>query len=279
MLPQMVFAALMSLDAKTTQVQIGEKFEVNLFINTAQENINAFEGRIIFTKDILNLKDIRDGNTIVNFWVEEPKNQEGTIIFSGITPGGFNGKNGLIFSAIFEAKEVGIAKFEIKDARVLRNDGTGSAATLAVVPLDVVISEGASAEIPIITKVQDTEPPESFVPEVAKDETLFEGKWFVVFATQDKTSGLDHYELKENRQKFLTFFSRWRIAEGPYILQDQELRSYVFVKAVDKAGNERIMEINPQNPLGWYENYENWIIMILLGVVIAYVIRKFLWRR
>jgi len=50
------------------------------------------------------------------------------------------------------------------------------------------------------------------------------------------------------------------------------------VKAIDKAGNERIVKINPQNPLGWYENYENWLI-IVLGLIIAYAIKKFLWRR
>ena len=138
----------------------------------------------------------------------------------------------------------------------------------------MTISSEAPAATPTITKVKDTEPPESFVPEISRDELIANGKWFVVFVTQDKASGIDRYEIKESRQKILTFFSRWRVAESPYVLQDQELRSYVFVKAVDKNGNQRIIKIAPRNPLEWYENYENWLI-IVLGLLIAYATKNF----
>lgn len=277
-LPQMVFAAQIFFESKTTQTQIGGKIEINLFVNTEQESINAFEGKMLFPSGVLDLKEIRDGNTIVNFWVEKPKNQNGAIIFSGITPGGFSGEKGLIFSAIFEAKKEGVAKFEINDARVLRNDGTGSEATLITVPFEIVVSRGAPAEIPAIPKIIDRERPESFVPEIARNETLLEGKWFVVFATQDKSSGIDHYEVKESRQKIFSVFGKWSAAESPYILADQELRSFVWIKAVDKTGNERVVKISPNNPLMGYENYENWI-MIIVGVFIVALIARKLWKR
>ena len=277
-LPQMVFAAQISFDARTAQAQVGKSFEVTLFVNTEQENINAFEGKVTFPNDLLNLKEIRDGNTIVNFWIEKPKAQDNIIVFSGVTPGGFNGKKGLIFSVIFEAKKEGVVKFEVNDARILRNDGIGSVAVLSVVPLEMVISKGTQIEIPAIPKIEDRERPESFVPEIARDESVSSGKLFIVFLTQDKASGIDHYEIKESRQKIMTFFSRWRVAESPHVLKDQELRSYIFVKAIDKAGNERTAKIPPKNPLRWYDNYENWII-IILGLIIVYAIKKFLWRR
>ena len=278
-LPQIVFAAQISFDAKTTQTQVGKNFEVILFVNTEQENLNAFEGKVTFPNALLDLKEIRDGNTIVNFWIEKPKAQDNAIIFSGVTPGGFNGKSGLIFSAIFEAKKEGVAKFEVKDARILRNDGTGSAAVLSMIPLEVVISKEARIEIPAIQKIEDREQPELFVPEIARDESISDGEWFIAFVTQDKVSGIDHYEIKESRQKILTFFSRWRAAESPHVLKDQELRSYIFVKAVDKTGNERIVKLSPQNSLRWYENYENWIILIVIAVVFASGAKKILWKK
>jgi len=271
----LVFAAEIRLDANKTEVNSGEQFEVKFFVNTPEESVNAFEGKVTFSNNLLDLKEIRDGNTIVNFWIEKPKAQDNTIVFSGVTPGGFNGKNGLIFSAIFEAKKEGVAKFEINDARILRNDGIGSTAVLSAAPFEMVISKGAQIEIPALPKIEDRERPESFVPEIARDESVSIGKWFIVFLTQDKASGIDHYEVKESRQKILTFFSRWRGAESPYVLRDQELRSYIFVKAIDKAGNERTAKILPKNPLRWYENYENWII-IILGLVIVYAIKRFL---
>ena len=278
-LPQIVFAAQISFDAKTTQTQVGKNFEVILFVNTEQENLNAFEGKVTFPNALLDLKEIRDGNTIVNFWIEKPKAQDNAIIFSGVTPGGFNGSSGLIFSAIFEAKKEGVAKFEVNDARILRNDGIGSTAVLSITPFEMVISKGAQVEIPAIQKIEDREQPELFMPEIARDKSISDGEWFIAFVTQDKVSGIDHYEIKESRQKILTFFSRWRVAESPYILQDQELRSYIFIKAVDKAGNERIAEILPQNPLRWYENYENWIILIVIAVIFASGAKKILWRK
>ncbi|MDP3769985.1 MAG: cohesin domain-containing protein [bacterium] len=273
-----VFAAQISFDAKTEQAHVGKKIEVTLLINTEQENINAFEGNVTFPNDLLNLKEIRYGNTIVNFWIEKPKAQDNTIVFSGITPGGFNGKNGLIFSAIFEAKKKGIARFEVNDARMLRNDGIGSMAVVSAIPFEMMISEKTQAEIPALLKKEDHEQPELFMPEIAKTEALFEGKRFLVFATQDKISGLDYYTIKESRQNFFTFFSKWSQAKSPYVLQDQELRSSIFVKAVDNAGNKRIVKIMPSNPLMWYENYENWVI-IILGLLIAHAIKKFLWRK
>ena len=117
------------------------------------------------------------------------------------------------------------------------------------------------------------------MPEIARDESISDDKWFIVFATQDKASGVDHYEVKESRQKILTFFSRWRAAESPHVLKDQELRSYIFVKAVDKTGNERIVKLSPQNSLRWYENYENWIILIVIAVVFAFGAKKILWKK
>lgn len=277
-LPQIVFAAQIFFEAKATQAQIGQKFEVKLFVNAEQESINAFEGKITFPSDILDLKEMRDGNSIVNFWIEQPKNQNDAIVFSGVTPGGFNGEKGLIFSAIFEAKKEGIAQFEIHDARILRNDGTGSGAILTVVPFEIAVSSGAPTDIPAPPKAKDRERPESFMPEIARDETLFDGKWFVVFVTQDKTSGIDHYEVKESRQRILSVFKKWILVESPHALVDQELRSFIWVKAVDKAGNERIIKIAPRNPLAWYENYENWT-MIIVGVFIAALAARKLWKK
>jgi len=277
-LPQFVFAADIFFEAKINEVRIGEQFEVNLFVNTPEEGINAFEGEITFPNDLVKVEEIRDGNSIVNFWIDKPEVQNGAIVFSGITPGGFQGNKGLFFSVVFETKSEGVARFEINDARVLRNDGTGSQAVLTIAPFEMTISSEASVVVPVVTKVKDIELPESFAPEISRDESIANGKWFVVFATQDKASGIDHYKIKETQQRFLYIFSKWISGESPYVLQDQELKSYVFIKAVDKAGNERIVKINPQNPLGWYENYENWLI-VLLGLVIAYIIKNFLWWR
>jgi len=263
-----VFAAQMFFEAKKTEIGVGEKIEVNLFINSEKESVNAYEAKIFFSGDILNVKEIRDGNSIVIFWIEKPKIEDGKISFSGITPGGFEGEKGLILSIIFEAKKEGVSKFEIKDARVLKNDAMGSEASLSILPFEILVSK----EIPPqeILEIEDREPPETFVPEIARDETIFGGKWFLVFSTKDKGSGIDHYEVKEGKRPFV-------IAESPYLLKNQNLDEEIVVKAVDKKGNERIVVIPPKFPKPWYKKPEIFAILILIAVFL--VVSIILWKR
>ena len=108
----------------------------------------------------------------------------------------------------------------------------------------------------------DTTPPEDFKPEIGRDPAIFEGKYFLSFATTDKTSGIDYYEVKEGKRDF-------KKAGSPYSLEDQSLQSTILVKAVDKAGNERISEIIPPAKLFFY-----WmaLITIICLVIISWIV-------
>jgi GxxExxY protein len=271
-----VQAAEISLDSKTKEIGVGGQFEAAIFLNTENEDINAVGGKVVFPETFLKLKEIRDGNSIINFWVDKPrittnKNTNGNeIMFSGITPGGFNGERGFLFSVIFQAKQEGRGSIEIQDAKFLLNDGLGTPAKITAKTLEfVAIRDGIRDDSWSVPK--DAEPPEDFTPEISQDPNIFDGKYFLVFATQDKNSGIDHYEVCEgNRIKCV-------IAESPYLLQNQKLNQKIFVKAIDKSGNERMTTIEPRYPLKWYERYEIWAI-IIIGLVIAYAMRKFLWK-
>jgi len=270
-------AAEINLSLKDKEIKLNQQFEVLVSLDTQDESINAIEGKLLYPDKLLELKEIKNANSIINFWVEKPHMElNGVIVFSGITPGGYKGENGLIFSLIFESQNAGNGNLEISDTKVLLNDGEGTRTNLSLVPLGIFISEEISQDQ--ISYAKDDEKPESFAPEVSSVFDIFEGKEFLVFITQDKGSGIDHYEIKETRQRFLTMFSDWIPAESPYILQDQELSSYIFVKAVDKFGNKRIEKITPQNPIKWYRNYENWIIIVIV-LILACIIRKILWEK
>ena len=267
-----VFAAEIRVDGKNREIKTGEQFTATIFLNT-EESINALEGQLAFPADVLELVEIQSGNSIVIFWIDKPKVEADKIFFSGIIPGGFTGENGLILSVLFQAKKPGAGSIMIQGIKVLKNDGVGSTAAAITSDFQFAIVEGTPAVLR--AKAKDQEPPESFKPEIARDSTIFDGEWFLVFATQDKGLGIGRYEIKETRSRIFGLFPKWISAESPYALRDQKLKSYIFVKAVDKAGNVRIEKILPRNPLRWYENYENWII-IVLGLTIAYAIKKFL---
>ncbi len=281
--PHNAFAGAMFLETENREIQLNNQFKVELFVDTEDENINVFAGKIAFPDELLELKNINSGNSIVNFWVEQPSLiSKSFILYSGMTPGGYRGGKGFIFSMIFLAKQEGSGSIEFREGKLLKNDGRGTSADLGIKNLELRIYDlGIEPLHPksYILYSQDKEPPESFAPEVAADPTVFDGKWFLVFATQDKDSGIDHYEVKETRQKFLGIFLKWIPVESPYVLRDQELKSYVLVKAIDKAGNTRVEKILQKNPLKWYENYENWIIIIAIMAFVVYLAKRFLWRK
>jgi len=110
----------------------------------------------------------------------------------------------------------------------------------------------------------DTTLPEEFKPEIGRDPTIFEGKYFLSFATTDKTSGVDYYEVKEGKRDF-------KKVKSPYLLEDQSLKSKIVVKAIDKAGNEKIAQIIPPK-----KSFPYWIIPIIfiLTVIIGWIIYK-----
>lgn len=268
----LVLAAEISFDTKTQEIKANQLFEVGVFINTDNEEINAIEGKITFPQDLLEVKKINDGNSIINFWIEKPKSaSEGQIAFSGIVPGGYEGKQGLIFSATFLANKEGNGTIRFSEVKALRNDGRGTEANTRISNFEFrILKSEVQIPSPEFQIPIDRDPPEEFTPQIAADPVIFEGEWFLVFATQDKGSGIDHYEVCEGKRKCVT-------AESPYLLQNQNLDREITVRAIDKSGNERVATIPAQKPRAWYKDYA--IIAILIIVAVAYLIWKILWKK
>ncbi len=265
-----VFAAEIRLNTNKLEVNSGEQFLVDIIIRS-EESLNAIEGQLVFSADKLLVKDIRDGNSVINFWVEKPRETSGIILFSGITPGGFSGTNNRIFSVVFEAKNNGLASVALRDTKALLNDGLGSQAMLSTHDTTVFIKPGDNSAPK--EKLTDTERPEDFMPIVVNDSAFFDGKNVLIFATQDKGSGIDHYEVREG------FWSKFHIAESPYLLQNQKLDKKIFVKAVDKTGNERTKIFFSPNFRPWYKNYEILGILIVSLMLAGYIVKKRLWQK
>lgn len=263
-----VFAAEIRLDANKSEINSDEQFLVDIIVHS-EESLNAVEGRLVFPQDLLLVKEIRDGNSVINFWVEKPRIEaSGIILFSGITPGGFSGANNSIFSVVFEAKNTGLASVVLQNTKALKNDGLGTETVLRTRDTSVSIKPGDNN----VRKetLTDIELPEDFNPIIESNSNIFDGKFFLVFATQDKISGIDHYEVREGEWGWFT------IAESPYLLKHQSLDRKIFVKAIDKVGNERIAVLNAQHQAPWYRQYA--IFGILLVIVVGFLIKK-LWPR
>lgn len=265
-----VFAAEVNVEFPTTPVGVGDSFLVPITFDTQGESINALEGDLHYAPDTLTLKEIRDGNSIINLWLERPADTNGTIHFAGITPGGYAGDSGELFTLVFEARKAGSAYFSLTDAQALLNDGAGTKTSIRLHSSVIAVARTGSG-IRVGSLVDsDHAPPEVFVPTVGSDPAFFDGVRFVVFATQDKGSGIDHYEVAE-KNKFPAFFFDhldWREATSPYVLPEQDPYAYVYVKAFDKAGNVRVAVLSPKNlPLYYNMNVllAILVILVLLG--------------
>jgi hypothetical protein len=257
-----------------TAVAPGSTFDVGVFVDTDGFDINAVEGVVTFPSAFADVVAVSDGNSIVSLWVERPKAKceaQCRVPFAGIFPGGFNGNDAPIFKIVLRAKQEGSYQLTVEEERVLLNDGLGTETEVREAPLTLAVSEEAGT-VGEVGEVEDDVPPEPFAPVVGQSTDVFRGAPFVSFATQDKQSGLDHYEVRESRPFFHTVLGKWVEAESPYRLNDTDLQSTIEVKAIDRAGNERLAELGPTYPLSWYENPTVWGIMLPVIVVGSFVI-------
>ena len=287
LVPLKVGAAILYLEPSSGEYQPGDTFVVEIKIDTEGECINTVEANLNFSQ-ILKVVDFSQGKSIITLWVKSPEinQEEGLISFSGGIPGGYCGRipgdpeaTDLLGKIIFrlpgmivgEEKE-SLTKVKFLDtSQVLLNDGFGTSvklttkgATFKIVPTRLEpLEEDWYQEIK-----KDATPPELFEIEIHQDPAIFEGKYFITFLTADKQTGLDHFEVKEGERD-------WKRAESPYLLEDQDLQSIIKVKAVDKAGNERIVKYIPEIPEIPKKPFPYWlIILVLIGAGIIWWITQ-----
>lgn len=260
-----VLGASIRVETPDTPVPVGQEFFVPITLDTQGESVNAIEGNIAFPHSLLEMVDIESGNSIINFWIEKPQRHGAeNIIFSGITPGGFAGSNENIFTLVFRAKEPGLGNIHGSKFQVLRHDGLGTRLPVGINTAWVEVNISTSNNNLDHLLREDREVPENFVPYIIQDPNLFAGKYTLIFSTQDKGSGIDHYEVKEGKH------DKYLVVESPYMLKNQNVDTDIFIKAVDNFGNERVVVIEGENKISWYENiWKSGILLFAIVIIIT----------
>jgi len=269
--PSFAIAAFVGAESPSP-VKPGSLVEVAVFLDTEGATLNAIEGELTASSGF-ELKDVNDAGSSVLFWIERPRIEGAKIRFSGITPGGISGKV-LLFSVSGAAKQEGEYRLVFSNLNGYAHDGEGTGASVRGATVRVTVSSvGNDSTVEV---VEDFEIPESFVPVIATDPTLFDGQYFVAFATQDKRSGIDRYEVAEKMgfRRFSYGNLPWTVAESPQLLADQSLRSNVYVKAIDKRGNERVEVLSPANPPLIYNYSFVFAILLVLAALLYFFYRR-----
>ncbi len=293
LLPLIGQAAELYLESSQPEYAPNETFSVDIRLNvTPPENVTAIEGYLKFDNQSLKAIDFLTGNSVLMF-IETPKisQEQGIVSFSGIIPGGYTGRlpgdpgeSNLLGKIIFQTQKTINPENSIyfsDNSRVLLDEGKEVKTNLVFKPLEIKISSQEVAFNPLNDleriKEEDKIPPEEFKPEIVK----IDDKYFLVFNTQDKQSGIDHYEvatLKENLFGQLTLISNFSKGTNPYIINEANLSQIIKIKAIDKAGNERIITLYPQVQPKWYKNYWLWSIILLI-IILGYIIYRLKFKR
>jgi len=257
--PFLASAATLHLN-KVTEESSGSKLIIEILLDS-DEILNAIEGQLNFPKELLEVFQISDGDSLITFWVEKPNiKTPGLISFSGITPGGFYGENRKVFSVVFLGKGEGEAEFNLMNIKALLNDGLGTETLIETKTLKVPVSRNTDA--PTYETSTDKTPPEIFKPSIESDPNIFEGQHFLVFHTQDKDTGIDYYEVREGDS------GEFKKASSPYLLEHQGLDKKLFVKAVDRAGNQITVELESKNLKKEWEESSPFVIIILIVIIV-----------
>ncbi|MDP2736824.1 MAG: hypothetical protein Q8O59_03570, partial [bacterium] len=221
------------------------------------------------------------GNSIINLWLDKPNWDEVSrlLTFSGIIPGGFGGQGGRLLVMTFKVNQPGTARlgFNQEKTEVYLNGPDGEKDQTVLEEKEINITAGKE-NLPL--NLTDHVAPEPFIIQLSRDPNLFNNQWFIAFSTQDKGEGLADYEICEtykirnqNGQILPKDETCWQKSESPYLLADQALRHYIFVKALDKKGNARIALRPPLEPIAWYKNYLVYVI-ILLSLIVFLILWK-----
>jgi hypothetical protein len=256
------------MDPNTVSLNRGDAAKISIRLDTdeaAGECINAIDGVISYSENIVPV-DISIGKSILPIWVENPTiNKENrTISFAGGIPNGYCGRvqgdpnlTNTIVEIFFrapgmqvgggEARTVATVQFTDETTAYL-NDGQGTPANLQKLGTNFTLGDTVGNEIldPWSTDVQlDDISPEEFSASVEQ----INNKWFVIFNTTDKQTGISHYEVIEESYKQSNLFdfgaanAPWIETRSPYLLKDQTRNSVIRVRAIDKAGNEYVATV------------------------------------
>lgn len=306
------YAASLYIDPSSGIYGRGDTFSAKVRIDAQEECINAVDIWIGYPQNSIQAVEVGRGESIITLWIEAPSidKENGIVHLIGGIPGGYCGRipgdpglTNVIGEIIFRVPgfTVGVPGESEGDivfrdgTEVLLNDGLGTSAKLIAFDARFEITEERTGTNEWFESLKDDDvPPEPYSIQLTRTESVYEGKWYVVFTTLDKQSGIDHFEIFETDIENDGFKrgesekAQWIRITSPHVLQDQTLNSIIRIRAFDKAGNQRLAALIPDESLRKKEAFgsiqapkrENILLvfggiaLLILLVVVLFVMRR-----
>lgn len=267
--PLNVFGASLDVENKDIDVQEGDTVIFNVYLNSEDE-INSVEGNIILEGDYT-VKTMSTAGSIFDMWPNKPSFENGTISFVGGSASSVFGNRLKLFSIILEVHSQEGVTFSSNQTDIFLNDGIGTKIRVDSLKKEIKLpaskrdSKDKFNELILL----DREPPFEFEISIGRDVNSFDGKYFASFNTTDKDSGVERYEVLENNIETPI------LTGTTYVLQDQTLKGNLIVKAIDKAGNVQVVEVQVKDLVSKDASI-NWksLSIALLVLVLVFIILK-----
>ncbi len=126
--PFIARAATFTLSLDKQAFPVGSEFTADVKMDTEGVGINASQGTISFSPDVLSVLKIDRTNSVFNFWLQEPSftNSTGRVTFLGGSTSGFAGTSLEVFRVTFKVKGIGKSDITFIDGAITASDGSGT---------------------------------------------------------------------------------------------------------------------------------------------------------
>jgi hypothetical protein len=258
----------------------GDTVLVSVRVDTEGKNINIVEGivRLDYAGNAIAITNINTAGSLFSLWPNKPlpSDDNTSVSFVGGSPGGLIADDAVLFNLALKLQKEGKITLSPHNIGVYLNDGKGTKDRVTATDFTLTVAPETDG-VPTTDDVapilsQDKTPPADFEPMLGRDSALFENRYFLSFFTTDAESGVAYYEVQEGGGAFVQ-------GESPYLLQDQSVRNPIHVKAVDRAGNEKVVEFKPAPPTPTFVPFDRRLIGWVVGIVLAFfAVASLLWK-
>ena len=164
---------------------------------------------------------------------------------------------------VIQARAEKEAMYEVSPGTIAAyaSDGAGTKIAVAAHPTQVSVGAKGSVQVDAFPKGA----PQTLLAEIGKEDSLFEGKWFLTFFGGAQGAPVARYEIREGWWRFPVSADRY------YVLKDQARRTTLFVTAIDTNGNRTNILVPAAYP--WAERAVLFAIA-LIAAVAAYLLMR-----
>ncbi|MES2315744.1 MAG: cohesin domain-containing protein [Patescibacteria group bacterium] len=173
-LPRPALAATLSISPSSGNYQTGDRVTVKVIATSNNTPFNAVSGVVVVPTSVFSIESVFKTNSVLDFWVTEPKINGNTVKFEGVALGGFGGSSGTVVTLNLRAIKAGAGAITFQSGQILANDGEGTDITGALTGGNYVITQAtapapnpAPTPTPTPTPVEEPQPkPTLKAPEI-----------------------------------------------------------------------------------------------------------------